>query len=218
MKFPQQAYDINQNTGGGQFTERRMVMNNPPDSPYFPTADDYGCVGWTADPADIMIAAATLVTQKLIGAMLVVPNAVTVNRLSVIFGNTTSLAVNNFNGAALFSLNAAGTTLSQVATSATQSWSSSTSTTALTDIPFTAATALVPGYYWAAFLTSFTAGTPTLHGVTAVTAAALNFGKNSAVPSTFRAFTLTATQTTMPASITMSGTTASAFVPFMVLS
>jgi hypothetical protein len=195
-----------------------MVANNPPDSPYFPTADDYGCFGWTLDPEDILTAAATLVTQKLLLAMVVIPNTVTVNRISCAFANTTSLAVNNFNGAALYSANSGFTTLTQVAASATQAWSGSTSTTALTDIPLTAATQITPGYYWAGFLTSFTAGAPTLHGATAVSAAAINFTKNSAVATAYRAAVVTATQTTMPATVSIAGITASAFTPFLAVS
>lgn len=217
MKFPQAAYDIRQNSGGGQVSERRLVMNNPPDSPYLLTADDYGCYGWTLDPEDITTAAATLVTQTLLLSMVVIPNTVTVNRISCAFANTTSLAVNNFNGAALYSVNSGLTTLTRVATSATQTWSGSTSVTAVTDIPFTVATQINPGYYWAGFLISFTAGAPTLHGATAVSSGALNFSKNTG-PTAYRSATVTATQTTMPATIAVSGITASTFTPFLALS
>ena len=74
MKFPQEAaFDVQQNVGGGVISVRKAVRNNPPESPYLPTADDYGCFALTCDPADVTTAAAQLtVSQTLYGSLLVV--------------------------------------------------------------------------------------------------------------------------------------------------
>jgi hypothetical protein len=121
----------------------------------------------------------------------------------------------NFNGVGLYSVNSAFTTATLVVASANQTWTGVTPDVA-TDAAFTAATALIPGYYFAAFLGSTSGTAMSLHGELGTVAAVMNFSKNSAV-SKYRSFTL-ATQATLPATITLSATTADAFVPFMALS
>jgi hypothetical protein len=198
MKFPQVNYDVQQNVGGGQLEVRRVVMNNPPDSPFLPTADDYGCYAWTCDPADVTTAAQLTVSETLYGSLLVIPNSVTVNRFSFV-PHTVQGTETNFNGVGLYSVNSAFTTATLVVASANQTWTGVTPDVA-TDAAFTA-----------------TSGTAmSLHGELGTVAAVMNFSKNSAV-SKYRSFTL-ATQATLPATITLSATTADAFVPFMALS
>jgi hypothetical protein len=214
MKFPQASYDIRQNSGGGLIYERTLVKNNPPDSPFLPTADDYGCYAWTCDPADVTTAAQVTVSETLYGSVLVVPNTPTVNRLSFC-PHTVQGAETNFNGVALYSLNAAYTTATLVVASANQTWTGVTPDT-IVDAAFTAATQILPGYYIAAFLGSTSGTAMSLHGELGTVAAVMNYNKNSAV-SKYRSFTL-ATQATFPATITLSSTTASAFIPFMALS
>ena len=215
MKFPQALYDTQQNVGGGVIQVRRTVTNNPPDSPFFPTADDYGCLGWTLDPEDILTAAQTLTTGVGQASLLVIPNTVTINRLSAAFA-TVQGTQTNFNGVALYSVNAALTTLTQVAVSATQTWTAA-STTAITDAPFTTTPQILPGYYWAAILGSTSGTAATIHGANAVSSGALNFSKNSGVTQ-WRSFTFGAGLTAFPATITLSGVTKSAFTPFLALS
>lgn len=220
MKFPSDAaYDVLQNSGGGQFSLRKMVRNNPPESPFFPTADDYGCLGWTLDPADVLTAAQLTVSTTLYGAMLVIPNACTVNRLTF-FPHAVQGAETNFNGVALYSpvyTSGVITSLSQVAVSANQSgWTGITPDTAV-DAPFSATANITPGYYWATWLGSTGGTAMSLHGALGTLSAVLNFSKKTSQETKYRAFTL-ATQTTMPATITLSGVTASAFVPAFALS
>lgn len=214
MKFPQAAFDVQQNSGGGQLFVRRQVMNNPPDSPYFPTADDYGCLGWTLDPEDVLTAAQTLTTGTIFGSLMVIPNTGNINRLSAAFA-TVQGTQTNANGVALYQPNAALTSLSLVASSANQTWTG-VSTTAMTDNPFSTTPQITPGYYWACIMGSTSGAAATIHGANAVTAAVLNFSKNSGV-SQWRSFTL-AGQTAWPATITLSATTKSAFTPFLALS
>jgi hypothetical protein len=215
MKFPQANYDVQQNVGGGQLEVRRMVMNNPPDSPFLPTADDYGCYAWTCDPADVTAAAQLTVSETLYGSLLVIPNSVTVNRLTIV-PHTVQGTQTNFNGVGLYSVNSTFTTATLVVASANQTWTGAGVVDAATDAAFTAATALTPGYYFAAFLGSTSGTAMTLHGELGTVAAVMNFSKNSAV-SKYRSFTL-ATQATLPATITLSATTTDAFIPFMALS
>lgn len=214
----QSSYDYFQNSGGGEYRLRRRVQNNPPDSPYTPTANDYGCLGWTLDPKDILTAAQTAVSQTLYCALMIVPNIGTINRLSF-SPHTVQGAQTNFNGVALFQMNAAGTQLTQVAVSANQTWTGVTPD-GITDAAFSTTSQIQPGYYWGAFLGSTSGTAMTLHGALASSAAALNFSKASGAPAQvtkWTSFTL-ATQTSMPATITLSGTTPSAFVPELILS
>lgn len=214
----QPAFDVVRTDGGAQYSFKRTLQRNPPDSPYTPTANDYGCLGWTLDPKDILTAAQTAVSQTLYGALMIVPNAAPVNRLSF-SPHTVQGVQTNFNGVGLFSLNAAGTILNQVAVSANQTWTGVTPD-GITDAAFSTNPTIQPGYYWGVFLSSTSGTAMTLHGANASSAAALNFSKASGAVnqvSKWTSFTL-ATQTAMPATITLSGTTASAFVPFMALS
>lgn len=215
MKFPAQTvYDVEQNSGQGISYIRKVVRNNPPDSPYFPTADDYGALGWTLDPEDVLTAPQTAADGTIYGALVVVPTACTVNRLSFQL-SAAPTTEHNYTGVGLYSVNSALTTLSLVASSANQNLVGG-STTAITDAPFSAATPIVPGYYWATWEVGFSAGTPGIHGATAEASGILNWSKNTGVTQ-WRSFTL-ATQTSMPATITLSGVTKSAFTPFLVLS
>lgn len=214
----QLKYDTVKTDGGAVYNFRRFVQNNPPDSPYTPTANDYGCLGWTLDPKDILTAAQTAVSQTLYGSLLIVPNSGTVNRLSF-SPHTVQATQTNFNGVALFQMNAAGTALTQVAVSANQTWTGVTPD-GITDAAFSTTPTITPGYYWGVFLGSTSGTAMTLHGANASSAAALNFSKASGAAnqvSKWTSFTLAA-QTSMPASITLSGTTPSAFVPFLALS
>lgn len=214
----QPNFDVVRTDGGAQYAFKRTLQRNPPDSPYTPTANDYGCLGWTLDPKDILTAAQTAVSQTLYGALMIVPNVGTINRLSF-SPHTVQATQTNFNGVALFSMNAAGTVLNQVAVSANQTWTGVTPD-GITDAAFSTTPQIQPGYYWGVFLGSTSGTAMTLHGANASSASALNFSKASGAPaqvSKWTSFTL-ATQTSMPASITLSGVTASAFVPFLALS
>lgn len=214
MKFPQAAFDVFRTDGGAQYTMRRTVQRNPPDSPFTPTADDYGCLGWTLDPEDVLTAAQTLTTGTIFGSLIVVPVGGTINRLTAAFATVQGVQTNT-NGVALYSVNAGLTTLSQVAVSANQTWTA-VSTTATVDNPFSTTPTIVPGYYWACIMGSTSGTAATVHGANAVTAAVLNFSKNTGVTQ-WRSFTL-AGQTTWPATITLSGVTKGAFTPFLALS
>jgi hypothetical protein len=215
MKFPQQAYDYQQNVGGGVIEVRRSVMNNPPDSPYFPTADDYGCLGWTLDPEDVLTAPQTAADGTIYGALVIIPNTVTVNRISFQL-SAAPTTEHNYSGVGLYSANSALTTLSLLASSANQNWVGG-STAAITDAPFSAAAQVTPGYYWACWEVGFSAGTPGIHGATAESAGILNFSKNSGATA-WRAFSMPS-NTSMPATITLPGTAVkSAFTPFLVVS
>lgn len=215
MKFPQQAFDVQQNSGGGQISVRRLVMNNPPDSPYTMTADDYGAVGWTLDPEDVLTAPQTAADGTIYGSLVVIPNTVTANRISFLL-SAAPTTEHNYSGVGLYSANAAMTTLSLVASSANQNWVGG-STTALTDAPLSVATQLTPGYYWATWEVGFSAGTPGIHGATAQSSGVLNWSKNSGVAA-YRSFSMPS-QTSMPATITLPGTVVkSAFTPFLVVS
>ena len=214
----QSAFDVVRTDGGAQYFFKRTLQKNPPDSPYTPTANDYGCLGWTLDPKDILTAAQTAVSQTLYGALMIVPNAAPVNRISF-SPHTVQGVQTNFNGVALFQMNAAGTALTQVAVSANQTWTGVTPD-GVTDAAFSTTPTIQPGYYWGVFLSSTSGTAMTLHGANASSATALNFSKAAAAPgqvTKWTSFTL-ATQTSMPASITLSGVTPSAFVPFMALS
>jgi hypothetical protein len=216
MKFPQQLFDFQKNAGGGVIQVQRSLIVNAPDSPYLPTADDYGISAWTCDPADVTTAAQLTVSQTLYGALLVVPNTgKPANRLSLI-PHTVQGAETNFNGVGLYSLNSTYTTATQIAVSANQTWTGVTPDVSVDAAFTTAISALTPGYYIATFLGSTSGTAMTLHGELGTVASAMNFAKNGAV-SAYRSFTL-AGQTTMPASITLSGTTPSAFIPFLALS
>lgn len=216
MKFPQQAFDVQQNAGGGQLSVRRIVTNNPPDSPFTPTADDYGCFGWTVDPADVLTSAQTLTSGVLFGALLVIPNTVTANRLSLSY-HTVQGTQTNFNGVGLYSLNSALTTATKIAASATQTWTTGGNVDKVVDAPFVTPTQLIPGYYIAAVLGSTSGTAMTVHGALGAVAAVMNFTKNSGV-SQYRTFTSGSGLTALPATITMSGVTAGAFLPFLALS
>lgn len=216
--LPQPFYDVFYNAGRGQESRSRQVQENPPDEPYTAHSYTYGCLGWTMDPADILTAAQNLTTTTLFAGLIIVPNGGVANRLSCAFASVQGTET-NFNGVGLYSMNAAGTALNLVVASANQTWTG-VSTTAITDNAFTAATPITPGYYWGAILGSTSGTAATIHGMNAPTAAAFNFSKQSGAANQvtkWRSFTL-ATQTTMPATITLSGTTASAFVPFLALS
>lgn len=214
MKFPQAAFDVQQNSGLGQISVRKLVNNNPPDSPYSLTADDYGFFGWTIDPADLVAAATLTVSQTAYFSLLVVPNTVTVNRVSFV-ASTVQGALTNFNGVGIYSISSDLTTLTKVAASATQTWTGLTPN-ALTDAPLSAAYQLLPGYYFTAILGSTSGTAMSVYGVTAGNAGAVNFAKNNA-PTAKKNFSI-ATQTALPTSVTMSGQTATAFTPFLALS
>lgn len=211
---PQPNYDVYYNSGQGEFFLSRKQQLNPPDSPYFPTANDYGCLGWTLDPEDVLTAAQTLTTGTIFGSLLVVPNGGTINRLTAAFATVQGVQT-NANGVALYQVNAALTQLSQVAVSANQTWTA-VSTTATVDNPFSTTPLIGPNYYWACIMGSTSGTAATIHGANAVTAAVLNFSKNAGVTQ-WRSFTL-AGQTSWPATITLSGVTKSAFTPFLALS
>lgn len=211
-------YDVLRSDGGAVFNLAHKVWNNPPRSPYTPTANDYGCLGWTLDPKDILTAAQTAVSQTLYCGLIIVPNSGTINRLSF-SPHTVQATQTNFNGVALFQMNAAGTVLNQVAVSANQTWTGVTPD-GVTDAAFSTTPQIQPGYYWGAFLGSTSGTAMTLHGALASSAAAMNFSKASGAANQvtkWTSFTL-ASQTAMPASITLSGTTPSTFVPALFLS
>lgn len=210
----QTKYDTFKTDGGALYNLRRFVQNNVPDSPFFPTAADYGCFGWTMDPEDVLTAPQTAADGTIYGALVVIPNACTVNRISFEL-SAAPTTEHNYTGVGLYAPNAALTSLSLVASSANQNWVGG-STTVLTDAAFSAATAIAAGYYWACWEVGFTAGTPGIHGALAQSSGVLNFSKNSGVTQ-WRSFSL-AGQTTMPATITLSGVTKSAFTPFLVVS
>jgi hypothetical protein len=215
MKFPQGSYDVQKSVGGGVIEVQRSVINNPPDSPYLPTADDYGVVAWTCDPADVTTAAQLTVSQTLYGALLVVPNQPAGNVGHLSFApHTVQGAETNFNGLALYSLNAAYTTATLIIASATQTWTGITPDT-IVDAALTTTEQIGPGYYIAAFLGSTSGTAMSLHGELGTIAAVVNASKNGA-PSKYRSFTLP-TQTAFPSTITLSATTPSAFVPFIEL-
>lgn len=214
----QPFFDYVKNKGGGEYYFSRKVQNNPPDEPFTTHAATYGLLGWSLDPRDILTAAQTATSQTLYGALLVVPNGAAINKLSF-SPHTVQGTQTNFNGVALYSLNAAGTILNQVAVSAAQTWTGVTPD-GITDANFSTNPVIQAGYYWAAFLSSTSGTAMTIHGANASSASAINFSKASGAANQvtkWTAFTL-ATQTSMPATITLSGTTASAFIPFLALS
>jgi hypothetical protein len=211
----QSSYDVYTDDGNQQYKLRRRVQNNVPDSPFFPTAADYGTYGWTLDPEDVLTAPQTAADGTIYGALLVVPNNCTVNRISFQL-SAAPTTEHNYSGVGLYSVNSALSSLSLVASSANQNWVGG-STTVLTDAPFSVATPITAGYYWACWEVGFSAGTPGIHGATAEAAGILNFTKNSGVTA-YRSFTKTA-QTSMPVSLALpAGVTTSAFTPFLVLS
>jgi hypothetical protein len=216
MKFPQQGFDTYQNAGLGVLQQRKVSVLNPPDSPFLPTADDAGCYAWSTDPADCLAAATTATASQVgNGTLLVVPNTVTVNRLSF-SQHTLQGTETNYNGVGLYSLNAAFTTATLVASSANQAgWTGST-VDGITDAAFSAAVQLVPGYYLGVILGSTSTTAMTLNGTAGLTSL-LNFAKNSAVTAK-RSFTFGSALTALPATITMSAATAIGTIPFMAVS
>lgn len=216
MKFPQQAFDVQQNSGGGQISVRRLVMNNPPDSPYLPTADDAGCFAWSTDPADCLTTTTTATTSQVgNGVLLVVPNTVTVSRLSFSY-HTVQGTQTNFNGVGLYSLSSGFTTATKIASSANQTWTTAGNVDTVVDATFTASLQITPGYYLGVILGSTSGTAMTLNG-SAGLAALTNFSKNSAVTAK-RSFTFGSALTALPATITMSSATAIASIPFLALS
>lgn len=214
---PQSQFDLFKSDGGAQFSLAKKQYKNPPDSPFFPTANDYGCLGWTIDPADILTAAQTLTSQVFFGSMFLVPNDCTVSKLSLDFA-TVQGAQTNFNGTGLYSANAAGTLLTLLSGSATQTWTGVTPN-AITDVSLTTPQAVKAGYYWAGILGSTSGTAATLHGLLASSSSAVNFVKGSGFATKYRSFTFSSALTALPATITLPGTVAaSAFIPFVAAS
>lgn len=217
MVGAQTSYDVYRSDGGAQYKLARQVQKNPPDSPFFPTANDYGVAGWSTDPADCLAASTTATASQVgNGALLLVPNAVTVNRLSFSY-HTVQGAETNYNGVGLYSLNAAFSTATLVASSANQAgWTGAPGVDAVTDAAFSSAVQISPGYYIGVVLGSTSGTAMTLNG-SAGLVNLLNFAKNSAVTAK-RSFTFGSALTALPATITMSAATAVASIPFMAVS
>lgn len=110
----QSLYDIYVNSGGGQYSLRKQVQNNPETYPYSLGPADYNAVGWTLDPLDTnsntIAAWGATGTQVLVEMSL--PNTVAaLTGVSLLLGTTAAGTPVSYCGFAVYSIGATTATL-----------------------------------------------------------------------------------------------------------
>lgn len=213
----QAAYDVYQNSGGGQEYLRKIVQNNQEPIPMAPLPSDFGLLGWSIDPQDINTVAQAVVsgTQYLVRLSnpfnMNAKNSNAINKVGLQIGTTAAATPGTYSGFALYSYVLGATTMTKLADTGADDGAAwvTASTSNYMEGTLSSAVSAAPGYLYASFIATFTT-TPTVWANT-LTPASIKI-KGVTVNQGYT----NGTQTSFPTSITIPGSTsAMTFVPLM---